>query len=722
MNISNRLNKILQYAFSDVKKRKNEFITLEHIFYAMLRNSTMATLFRNVGADVEYMTIMTNKYLNQYLEKIDNLPENFQPIETDAFQRTTNRMFEHLQGIRKNTADEYDFLVAMMDETENFFYKLLQRFSVSKLDIIEYISELKRDNEDVKTKENEIDKYTIEMVNEALNYDNVIGREDEIQRVMQILSRRKKNNPILVGEAGVGKTAIVEGLAKKIATNDVPKNLQNKKIFSLDIGSLIAGTKYRGEFEKRLKAVLKELKKYDEPILFIDEIHMIIGAGASGNGTMDVANLLKPALARGEIRCIGATTYEEFKQTIQKDKALDRRFQKIDINEPNINDAIKILKGLKKRYEEFHNVKYSNEALQIAVELSKKYLREKYLPDSAIDVIDEIGAKFKLKNKTRITKTDIEDVVAQMANIPKENTRVDEIEKLRTLEYNLKKKVFNQDEAIKELVKVIKRKKAGLTREDKPIGSFLFVGPTGVGKTEIAKQLSSIMGIHFERFDMSEYQESHSIAKLIGSPPGYVGYEKGGLLTETIRKHPYSVLLLDEIEKAHPDIVQILLQVMDNATLTDNDGRKADFRNIILIMTSNLGVGDGSNIGFNKEKDDFKEEAIKRFFAPEFINRLDSIVKFKPLNKESLLNVVDKFLEEIIQKLNKKNIKLTLSKKAKEELIKRGYNPKMGARPMARIIETKIIEPLSDEILFGNLNKGGEIKVDFIKNEFKFIF
>jgi len=721
MNISNRLNKILQYAYADVKKRKNEYITLEHIFYAMLRNSTMASLFRNLGADVDYMTIMTNKYLENYLEKIENLPKDFQPIETDAFQRTTNRMFEHLQGIRKDTADEYDFLVAMMDETENFFYKLLQRFSVSKLDIVEFVADIKRDsNEEENTQEeNEIEKYTTEMVSEALNYDNVIGRDKEIDRVMQILSRRKKNNPILVGEAGVGKTAIVEGLAKKIAMGDVPTNLKDKKIFSLDIGSLIAGTKYRGEFEKRLKSVLKELKKYDEPILFIDEIHMIIGAGASGNGTMDVANLLKPALARGEIRCIGATTYEEFKQTFEKDKALNRRFQKIDINEPNISDAIKILKGLKKRYEEFHNVKYSNEALQMAVELSKKYLREKYLPDSAIDVIDEVGAKFKLKNKSRITKIDIENVVAQMANIPKENTRVDDIEKIRTLEYNLKKKVFNQDNAIKEIVKVIKRKKAGLSREDKPIGSFLFVGPTGVGKTEIAKQLASIMGIHFERFDMSEYQESHSVAKLIGSPPGYVGYEKGGLLTETIRKHPYSVLLLDEIEKAHPDIVQILLQVMDDATLTDNDGRKADFRNVILIMTSNLGVGEGSNIGFNQEKADFKEEAIERFFAPEFINRLDAVIRFKPLNKESLFSVVDKFLEETTQKLAKRNIKLTLTKKAKEELIKKGYNPKMGARPMARIIETEIIEPLSDEILFGKLSRGGEVKIDFDKR-FKF--
>jgi len=717
MNISNRLNKILQYAYDDVKKRKNQFITLEHVFYAMLKNSTMASIFRALGSDTEYMLIMTNKYLDKYLEKLENIQEDFKPIETDAFQRTTNRMFEHLQGIRKDTADEIDFLIAMTDEKETFFMKLFSKFNISKIDLVEFATSLKRENE-TNTK-SEIDKYTYEMTSEALKYDNVIGRENEIERIIQILSKRKKNNPILVGEAGVGKSAIIEELAKKIATGNIPYHLKNKKIFALDIGSLVAGTQYRGEFEKRLKYILRELKKYKEPILFIDEIHMIVGAGASGKGNIDIANLLKPALARGEIRCIGTTTYEEYKQTIEKDKALSRRFQKVNINEPSIPHAIEILHGLKEKYEEFHNVKYSDEAIKTAVELTKKYIREKFLPDSAIDIIDEIGAKFKLKNKSKIYKDHIEETIAHIANIPKENAKNNEIEKLKTLEIKLKEKVFHQDNAIKEIVKVIKRKKAGLTRNDKPIGSFLFVGPTGVGKTELAKQLSLIMGIHFERFDMSEYQESHSIAKLIGSPPGYVGYEKGGLLTETIRKHPYSVLLLDEIEKAHPDIVQILLQVMDNATLTDNDGRKADFRNIILIMTSNLGVGEGSDIGFGIEKNDFKEEAIERFFAPEFINRLDSIIRFKPLNKESLFMVVDKFLEELSIKLKQKNINLTVSKKAKEELIKRGYNHKMGARPMVRIIENEIIEPLSDEILFGKLSKGGNILIDFNQ---KFIF
>ena len=724
MNISNRLNKILQYAYADVKQRKNQFITLEHIFYAMLKNQTISNVLLSLGADVDFMLLMLKNYLNSYIEVLDELPENFQPIETDSFQRVSNRMFEHLQGVRKDVADEFDLLVAMCEEEDSFFLQLLKKFNLSKFEIIQYLSEVKREEssktENHKTaNEKEIEKYTTEMVTEALRYDDVIGRDMEIERVMQILSRRKKNNPILVGEAGVGKTAIIEGVAKLIATNNVPKNLQNRKIFALDIGSLIAGTKYRGEFEKRLKAILKELKKYDDPILFIDEIHMIVGAGASGSGTMDIANLLKPALARGEIRCIGATTYEEFKHSFEKDKALTRRFQKIDIDEPSIKDSVQILKGLKSKYEEFHQVKYSNEAIISAVELSNKYLREKFLPDSAIDIIDEVGARFKLKNRVRITKIDIENSVAQIANIPKETTGTDEIEKLKTLEKRLKQRVFAQDNAIKEIVKVIKRKKAGLSADEKPIGSFLFVGPTGVGKTEITKQLAKLMGIHFERFDMSEYQESHSVAKLIGTPPGYVGYEKGGLLTETIRKHPYSVLLLDEIEKAHPDIVQILLQVMDNATLTDNDGRKADFRNVILIMTSNLGVGDGSNIGFNQEQSDFKEEAIERFFAPEFLNRLDSIIRFKPLNKDTLFMVVDKFIEQTTQKLLKKGIKLIVTQDAKKQLIKKGYNPKMGARPMARVIENEIIEPLSDEILFGKLSRGGDIIIDF-KDKFLF--
>ena len=712
MQITQNLRKLLNEIVNEAKRRQNEYITVDHAFYILLKDKNIKALLEDVGVDVDYIRRGLDYYLDRYIEKV---PLNVTPTETLSFHKATERMINHIQGIRKNVADELDFFVALLEDETSYANQLLREFGIEKVEIVEYISDNKEEKE--KKKSSSIKEFTTELTAIAKDFDDVIGREKEINRVMQILVRRKKNNPVLVGEAGVGKTAIVEGLAKKIALNEVPKQLQNKKIYSLDIGSLIAGTKYRGEFEKRMKAILDELKKDKEPILFIDEIHMIVGAGAAGNSSMDVANLLKPALSRGEIRCIGATTYEEYKNSFEKDRALNRRFQKIDIKEPSIEDTIKILKGLKNRYEEFHNVRYSEEALKSAASLAKKYLREKFLPDSAIDLIDEAGAKFKLKGKKLITKADIESIVASIANIPKSATN-NEIEKLRNLEVNLKSKVFGQDIAIKELVKVIKRKKAGLTREDKPIGSFLFVGPTGVGKTEIAKQLANILGINFLRFDMSEYQEKHSVAKLIGSPPGYVGYEKGGLLTESIRKQPHTVLLLDEIEKAHPDIVQILLQVMDNATLTDNDGRKADFRNVILIMTSNLGVGEGNNPGFLQEFSEFKEEAIERFFAPEFLNRLDAIVRFKPLSKENILMVVDKFIGELQDRLNSKKVKLTLTKRAKNALAKKGYSVKLGARPLARVIEENIVEPLSDEILFGELKNGGEVKVDFVKNKF----
>jgi len=713
MQVTENLRNILNEIINEAKRRQNEYITVDHAFYVLLKDKNIRYLLEDVGVDVDYIRRGLDYYLDRYLEKV---PLNITPTETLAFHKATQRMLKHIQGIRKNVADEIDFFVALLEDESSYAIQLLKEFGIEKIEVIEYITENKESKKN--KKESILEEFTIELTSIANKFDEVIGRDEEINRVMQVLARRKKNNPILVGEAGVGKTAIVEGLAKKIASNSVPDALKNKKIYSLDIGSLVAGTKYRGEFEKRMKAILNELKKENEPILFIDEIHMIVGAGAAGNGNMDVANLLKPALAKGEIRCIGATTYEEYKNYFEKDRALNRRFQKIDVKEPSIEDTIKILKGLKSKYEEFHNVRYSEEAIKTAAILAKKYLREKFLPDSAIDLIDEAGAKFKLKGKKLITKSDIESIVAKIANIPKESASNNEIEKLKTLETNLKAKVFGQDSAIKELVKVIKRKKAGLTRDDKPIGSFLFVGPTGVGKTEIAKQLANILGINFLRFDMSEYQEKHAVAKLIGSPPGYVGYEKGGLLTEAIRKNPHTVLLLDEIEKAHPDIVQILLQVMDNATLTDNDGRKADFRNVILIMTSNLGVGEGNNPGFLQEFREFKEEAIDRFFAPEFINRLDAIVRFKPLSKENVLMVVDKFINELQNKLENKKVKLSLTKRAKDALAKKGYSAKLGARPLARVIEENIVEPLSDEILFGSLKNGGEVKIDFVKDKF----
>ncbi len=720
MNITENLRRILAEIINEAKRRKHEYITLDHAFYILLKNKNIREILEDVGVDVDYVRRGLDYYLDRYLEKV---PVEVNPTETLAFHKATERMINHLQGIRKPVADEIDFFVALLEDETSYTSQLLKEFGIEKVEIVEYVTEIKdleKEIENLKedNKETALKNFTTELTKEAKKFDDVIGREKEIDRVIQVLARRKKNNPVLVGEPGVGKTAVVEGLAKKIANNDVPDILKNKKIYALDMGSLIAGTKYRGEFEKRLKKILDELKKEKEPILFIDEIHMIVGAGAAGDSKMDVANLLKPALAKGEIRCIGATTYEEYKNYFEKDRALHRRFQKIDIKEPSIEDTVKILEGLKPKYEEFHGVRYSKEAIKAAAILAKKYLREKFLPDSAIDLIDEAGAKFKIRGKKLITKSDIEGIVANIANIPKESASQNEVEKLRNLEENLKSKVFGQEKAIKELVKVIKRKKAGLTREDKPIGSFLFVGPTGVGKTEIAKQLANILGINFLRFDMSEYQEKHSVAKLIGSPPGYVGYEKGGLLTEAIRKQPHTVLLLDEIEKAHPDIVQILLQVMDNATLTDNDGRKADFRNVVLIMTSNLGVGEGQNLGFMQEFSEFKEEAIHRFFAPEFLNRLDAIVRFKPLSKESVLMVVDKFIDELQEKLNKKKVKISLTKRAKEALAKKGYSPSLGARPLARIIEENIVEPLSEEILFGELKGGGDVRIDYVKDKF----
>ncbi len=720
MNITENLKIILQNIVEEAKLRHQEYITIDHAFYVLLRDSeVIKDILKDFYVDVDYIIRGLDYYLDTFIEK--SLEVAF-PKETQALKQAVSRMFAHVEGINKHYADEVDFFTSLLEFEESYAVQLLREFNVSRVDILEYLSdmdtlhkELEQEEEKKEEFKENFDGFLEEITSKALKFDDVIGREKEIERVIEILARRKKNNPILVGEPGVGKSAIVEGLAKRIKRGDVPEFLKDKKIYSLDVGGLIAGTKYRGEFEKKLKKVLSLLKKEDEPILFIDEIHTIVGAGAAGESSLDIANILKPALARGEIRCIGATTYDEYKNRIEKDKALERRFQKLDVKEPSIKNTIKILEGLKPRYEEFHNVKYSKEAIKSAAFLAKKYLREKFLPDSAIDLIDEAGAKFKLKGKKVIKKSDIEEVISHIANIPKESATHNEIEKIKTLEEKLKQKVFGQDEAIKELIKVIKRKKAGLTRDDKPIGSFLFVGPTGVGKTEIAKQLASLLGIEFIRFDMSEYQEKHSVSKLIGSPPGYVGYEKGGLLTEVIRKHPHAVLLLDEIEKAHPDIVQVLLQVMDNATLRDNEGRIADFRNVILIMTSNLGVGEGSAPGFLSQQSNFKEEAIERFFAPEFINRLDAIVKFKPLGVSEVVLIVNKFIDELQEKLNKRKIKLTLTKKAKEALAKKGYSLKFGARPLSRVIEEVIVEPLSEKIVFEDL-KNSEVVVDYDKD------
>jgi ATP-dependent Clp protease ATP-binding subunit ClpA len=554
--------------------------------------------------------------------------------------------------------------------------------------------------------------------------DPVVGRIDEIERVMQTLCRRKKNNPLLVGEPGVGKTAIAEGLALKISEGDVPDVLKDAKVFALDMGALIAGTKYRGDFEKRLKGIIKELSGMDDAILFIDEIHTMVGAGATSGGSMDASNLLKPALARGDLKCIGATTYQEYRNFFDKDKALSRRFAKIDVEEPSVEDTFTILKGIQHKYEDYHKIKFTDEALQSAIDLSVKYLHDRFLPDKAMDIVDEVGAHFMLRGKEGVTvkPKDIEESVAKMMKLPSTVIGTDDTKKLKTLEKDLAAHIIGQDEAITELSTAIKRSYAGLNAPNRPIGSFLFVGPTGVGKTALATQLAETLHVHFERIDMSEYMEAHTISRLVGAPPGYVGYEQGGLLTEMIKKHPHTVLLLDEIEKAHPDIMNILLQVMDGAKLTDNNGVVSDFKNVILIMTSNIGTKEANVMGFSKDNSMKTDKALKAFFAPEFMNRLSAVVEFNTLDLETLISIVDVELDKLNLLLKPKKIKVKVNKKAKEYLAREGYDERYGARHIARVIDEKIKEALTEEILFGKLKKGGTVKVAFKNDTLTFEF
>jgi len=596
---------------------------------------------------------------------------------------------------------------------------LLKEYQISRLDILEIISHQSTDEEESSSDdETYLNKYSIDLLQKAKEgkIDPVIGRESEIQRVTQILCRRKKNNPILVGEAGVGKTAIAEGLALNIVAGTVPKIIKKSKLYALDLGSLLAGTKYRGDFEKRLKGVMDELKTIPDAILFIDEIHTLIGAGAT-SGTMDAANQLKPALASGELRCMGATTFAEYRNGFEKDKALSRRFAKVDINEPSIKTSVKILKGLKSKYEEHHKIKYTDKALKTAVMLSKRYITDRFLPDTAIDLIDETAASFHLlkKRRNKVSAQDIENTISKIVGISNTKVTKDETSSLINLEEDLKAKVIGQDNAVMAVSKAIKISKAGLTPEGKPIASFLFSGPTGVGKTELAISLSKTMGIHFEKFDMSEYMEKHALSRLVGAPPGYVGYEQGGLLTEAIKKHPYTVLLLDEIEKAHPDLVNILLQIMDSATLTDNNGYKANFQNVILIMTSNIGASARSVMGFNKDESISKNEELKSFFTPEFRNRLDAIVEFEQLSLDTVKGIVSKFIDELNQELKKKKITIKVSQKATEFIADTAYSAEMGARPLKRYIQDNITNKLSDEILFGKLKNGGLVSVGLNK-------
>lgn len=714
--ISYTLNEVFQKSILYAKELRHEYITIEHVFYQILNSPEGAKIIFACGGDVAKMKELMKNYIDT---NIGTLPQNIEeePFESLALSRLIERMIKHIQGSGQQSADIGDLLVAIYDEVNSFAYALLKESHISRLDILEVISHT-NEKENLKEGDSYLEKYSINLLQKAREgkIDPVIGRNDEIQRVTQILCRRKKNNPILVGEAGVGKTAIAEGLALNIVAGKVPPIIQNTELYALDLGAMLAGTKYRGDFEKRLKGVMDELKSIPNAILFIDEIHTLIGAGAT-SGTMDAANQLKPALASGELKCMGATTFAEYRNGFEKDKALSRRFSKVDINEPSAKTTYKILKGLKSKYEEHHNVTFTDKALKTAIELSKRYITDKFLPDKAIDLIDETAASFHLKNRKKrvVGSNDIENTISKIVGISNSKVTHDETLSLANLEENLRKKVIGQDKAVAEVAKAIKISKAGLTPQNKPIASFLFSGPTGVGKTELALSLSQTLGINFERFDMSEYMEKHAVSRLVGAPPGYVGYEQGGLLTEAIKRHPYTVLLLDEIEKAHPDLVNILLQIMDNATLTDNNGYKANFQNVILIMTSNVGATARSVMGFNKDDSLSKNEELKLFFTPEFRNRLDAVVEFSQLNSEIVKGIVEKFIEELNSDLKKKKITVTLSPKAVEFIAQSAYSPEMGARPIKRYIHDNITNKLSDEILFGKLKNGGSVNVSFNK-------
>ena len=734
--ISKELRNIFGQAVSYAKKSRHEYLTVEHIFLMLLHDEVIENLFVDLGLDQEKIFNEIKKYIE---ENTPVFPENVEdePIETLTLTSTIENMVAHTQTSGRGNASVEDMFVAILKNDKSYATYILKSAGVERIDILEEISHRENENEadELGTKEEKddnkvLDKNSTELVEVAKkgDIDPVIGRTTEISRVIQILGRRKKNNPILVGEPGVGKTAIAEGLALEIANKRVPEFLEDAKVYSLDMGSMVAGTKYRGDFEKKLKSLLKEIVKIPNAILFIDEIHTIVGAGSVGGSAMDASNILKPMIANGKLKCIGATTFSEFRNDFSKDKALSRRFAKVDIDEPSVEDAITILDGLKPKYEEFHNVSYTSSAIESAVELSKKYISDRFLPDSAIDVIDEAGASKKIeyakvnKKNVKILQKDIEDTVARMAHVPSKSATKSDVSLLKNLESRMQKRVFGQDTAISTIVQSIKRNKAGLGLDKKPIGSFLFTGPTGVGKTEVAKELSNQLGIHFERFDMSEYMEAHTVSRLIGAPAGYVGFENGGLLTEAIRKHPHCVLLLDEIEKAHPDLMSILLQVMDNAELTDNSGNKADFQNVVLIMTSNLGASEANVMGFAKNDSLNEDKAVNKFFAPEFRNRLDATVPFAALEQNIVAKVAGKFVLDLEKQLENKKIKISITTKAKNELARLGYDKTMGARPLNRVISDKIKNVLTDEILFGRLKKGGQVKIDFVKDEFSFTY
>ncbi|MBU0484604.1 MAG: ATP-dependent Clp protease ATP-binding subunit ClpA [Proteobacteria bacterium] len=724
--ISNKLELALVMAIREAKTRKHEHVTVEHILYALLHDEHAATIITNCGGSVEKLKKSLENFFSSNLASLKENEIN-DPIQTIGFNRVLQRAIAHVQSCGKKEVEASDVLVAIFAESDSFAAYYLQSEGIKRLDVVEYISQeiphkiIEPDpitKKDAGKSDSALDKYTINFSQRAADgqIDPLIGRSREMERMIQILCRRRKNNPLLVGEPGVGKTAIAEGLALRVHQGKVPDLLKNVEIRLLDMGALMSGTKYRGDFEQRLKSLIDAFQEKDI-ILLIDEIHTIVGAGATSGGSMDASNLLKPALQAGSMRCIGSTTYEEQKNHIEKDRALSRRFQKIDIEEPSVEETMAILRGLKSRYEEHHGIKYSDTAIKAAAELSARYINDRFLPDKAIDVIDEVGAAFRLKKtgKTKkvVTVRDVENVVSKMARIPARRASTSDVEQLRNLDQLLQSTIFGQDQAINTLVTAVKRSRAGLGEIERPTGSFLFAGPTGVGKTEVAKQLAAALAIHFERFDMSEYMEKHAVARLIGAPPGYVGFDQGGLLTEAIRKHPYSVLLLDEIEKAHPDIFNILLQVMDHSTLTDNNGRRADFRNVILIMTTNAGAREMSEmaIGFMPSKKGKEHKAIKDLFSPEFRNRLDSLITFDSLNQATMKKIVDKMINELQLQLTAKKVSIKLTGAARTFLAIKGHDPDYGARPLRRLIMQEIGDVLAEEILFGKLVKGGEVMV-----------
>ena len=736
--IAQELEVSLHMAFVEARQARHEFITVEHLLLALVDNPSAAEVLRACAVNIEDLRKTLTNFITDNTPTVPGASEvDTQP--TLGFQRVIQRAIMHVQSASngKKEVTGANVLVAIFGEKDSHAVYYLHQQGVTRLDVVNFISHGVRKDQTVdpakapeggeepaaegQQKESPLDQFTQNLNKLATEgkIDPLIGREAELERVVQTLCRRRKNNPLLVGEAGVGKTAIAEGLAWRITQNDVPEILQNAVVYSLDMGALLAGTKYRGDFEQRLKSVLKQLKDSPNGILFIDEIHTIIGAGAASGGTLDASNLLKPALSSGQLKCIGATTYTEYRGVFEKDHALSRRFQKVDVNEPTVEQTVQILRGLKSRFEEHHGIKYSASALTTAAELAARFINDRHLPDKAIDVIDEAGAAQRIlpksKQKKTIGKAEIEEIIAKIARIPPQSVNQDDRSKLQTIERDLKNVVFGQEPAIEALASSIKMARAGLGKTDKPIGSFLFSGPTGVGKTEVAKQLAFILGIELIRFDMSEYMERHAVSRLIGAPPGYVGFDQGGLLTEAITKKPHAVLLLDEIEKAHPDIFNILLQVMDHGTLTDNNGRKADFRNVIIIMTTNAGAESlqKRSIGFTDKKEAGDEMAdIKRMFTPEFRNRIDSIISFGALDEEIILRVVDKFLMQLEEQLHEKKVEAIFTEKLRKFLGKKGFDPLMGARPMARLIQDMIRKALADELLFGKLVSGGKVTVD----------